>query len=164
MGEQVFSFRAHSHPPLALSLLRPCAAGAAPHLLQSPGFPELLLRLFHPGSPGLGVRRDGSSYTCHGGDTVTVTTCWLRGGHGWFGAASLLQAPAPLSKGHWVRCGRCGTRPWPLSPSVHPSVRLFIHAGPCVPSESVFPLFKQSLFHTRCQSLPACSRSIFSCL
>lgn len=41
---------------------------------------------------------------------------------------------------------------------IPPSVRLSIRAGPRVPSESVFPLFKQSLFHTRCQSLPACSR------
>lgn len=29
----------------------------------------------------------------------------------------------------------------------------------CVPAESVFPLFQQSLFHTRCQSRPTCSRT-----
>ena len=46
-----------------------------------------------------------------------------------------------------LRCRPVGTV------TLHPSVR----AGPRVPSESVFPLFKQSLFHTRCQSLPACS-------
>lgn len=96
----------------------------------------------------------------------------LPGGcHRHFGASvagseqELRSIPAPASplaappERHRGRCGRCGGGWRAPSPSVHPSVRPSVQAGPRAPSESVFPLFKQSLFHTRCQRLPARSRT-----